>query len=179
MLYYWQTKYTTSIYRPFFIFPHNRHFFVHISPSVLWVWKFPFCKIAFQPSEDTFLPLISNLYFCLSFLFLFLTFAKFSSLLTKQYVQFETTLRDLPNMTRCSLFRSFSKVWISSTNRCQSYRPTWNTEQIFLRAFLGNCGCVAVASFLGVPSPLHLQRRKFPISYTARRVCCYGNMGRY
>jgi hypothetical protein len=53
MLYYWQTKYTTSIYRPFFIFPHNRHFFVHISPSVLGVWKFAFCKISFQPSEDT------------------------------------------------------------------------------------------------------------------------------
>jgi hypothetical protein len=45
MLYYWQTKYTTSIYRPFFIFPHNRHFFVHISPRVLGV--------PFQPSEDT------------------------------------------------------------------------------------------------------------------------------
>ena len=53
MLYYWQTKYTTLIYRPFFIFPHNRHFFVHISPSVLGVWKFPSCKIPFQPSEDT------------------------------------------------------------------------------------------------------------------------------
>ena len=53
MLYYWQTKYTTLIYRPFFIFPHNRHFFVHISHSVLGVWKFPFCKIPFQPSEDT------------------------------------------------------------------------------------------------------------------------------
>ena len=51
MLYYWQTKYTTLIYRPFFIFPHNCHFFVHISPS--GVWKFPFCKIPFQPSEDT------------------------------------------------------------------------------------------------------------------------------
>ena len=53
MLYYWQNKYTTLIYRPFFIFPQNRHFFVHISPSVLGVWKFPFCKIPFQPSEDT------------------------------------------------------------------------------------------------------------------------------
>ena len=53
MLYYWQTKYTTLIFRPFFIFPHNRHFFVHISPSVLGVWKFSFCKISFQPSEDT------------------------------------------------------------------------------------------------------------------------------
>ena len=53
MLCYWQTKYTTLVYRPFFIFPHNRHFFVHISPSVLGVWKFPFCKIPFQPSEDT------------------------------------------------------------------------------------------------------------------------------
>ena len=37
MHYYWQTKYTTLINRPFFIFPHNRHFFVHISPSVLGV----------------------------------------------------------------------------------------------------------------------------------------------
>ena len=53
MLYYWQTKYATLIYRLFFIFPHNRHFFVHISTSVLGVWKFPFCKILFQPSEDT------------------------------------------------------------------------------------------------------------------------------
>ena len=53
MLYYWETKYTTLIYRHFFIFPHNRHFFVHISPSVLGVWKYPFCKIPFQPSEDT------------------------------------------------------------------------------------------------------------------------------
>ena len=41
MLYYWQTKYTTSIYITFFNFPHNRHFFVHISPSVLEVWKSP------------------------------------------------------------------------------------------------------------------------------------------
>ena len=38
---YWQTKYTTLIYIPFFIFPHNRHFFVHISPSVLEVWNAP------------------------------------------------------------------------------------------------------------------------------------------
>jgi len=53
MLYYWRTKYTTLIYRPFFIFPRNRHFFVHISPSILGVWKFPFCKIPFQPSKDT------------------------------------------------------------------------------------------------------------------------------
>ena len=53
MLYYWQTKYTTLIYRHFFIFPHNFHFFLHISPSVLGVWKFPFCKIPFQPSNDT------------------------------------------------------------------------------------------------------------------------------
>jgi hypothetical protein len=41
MLYYWQTKYTTLIYITFFIFPHKRHFFVHISPSVLEVWIFP------------------------------------------------------------------------------------------------------------------------------------------
>ena len=53
MLYYWQTKYTALIYRLFFIFSHNRHFFIHISLSVLGVWKFPFCKIPFQPSEDT------------------------------------------------------------------------------------------------------------------------------
>jgi len=53
MLYYWQIKYTTLIYRPFFIFPHNYHFFVHISSSVWGVWKFPFCKIPFQPSQDT------------------------------------------------------------------------------------------------------------------------------
>jgi hypothetical protein len=53
MLYYWQTKYNTLIYRPFFIFSHNRHFFVHIFPNVLGVWKYPFCKIPFQPSEDT------------------------------------------------------------------------------------------------------------------------------
>ena len=36
MLYYWQTKYTTLIYITFFVFPHNRHFFVHISPSVFY-----------------------------------------------------------------------------------------------------------------------------------------------
>ena len=53
MRYYWQTKYTTLIYIPFFIFPHNRHFFVHISPSVLEVWKCPCGKTPFQPSEDT------------------------------------------------------------------------------------------------------------------------------
>ena len=53
MLYYWQTKYTTLIYITFFIFSHNRHFFVHISPSVLEVWKFPCGRTRFQPSEDT------------------------------------------------------------------------------------------------------------------------------
>ena len=53
MLYYWQTKYTTLIYIPFFIFPHNRHFFVHISSSVLEVRKFPCGRTPFQPSEDT------------------------------------------------------------------------------------------------------------------------------
>ena len=52
MRYYWQTKYTTLIYIPFFIFPHNRHFFVHISPSVLEVWKCPCGRTPFQPSED-------------------------------------------------------------------------------------------------------------------------------
>ena len=36
-----------------FIFPHNRHFFVHISPSVLEVWKIPCGRTPFQPSEDT------------------------------------------------------------------------------------------------------------------------------
>ena len=41
------------MYIPFFIFPHNRHFFVHISPSVLEVWKFPCGRTPFQPSEDT------------------------------------------------------------------------------------------------------------------------------
>jgi hypothetical protein len=44
MIYYWQTKCTTSIYRPFFIFPRNHHSFVHISDSVLRVWKFPSVK---------------------------------------------------------------------------------------------------------------------------------------
>ena len=53
MRYYWQTKYTTLIYIPFFIFPPNRHFFVHISPSVLEVWKCPCGRTPFQPSEDT------------------------------------------------------------------------------------------------------------------------------
>ena len=41
MLYYWQTKYTTLIFITVFIFTHNRHFFVHISSSVLEVWKIP------------------------------------------------------------------------------------------------------------------------------------------
>ena len=41
MLYYWQTKYTALNYITLFIFPHNRHFFVHIYSSVLEVWKFP------------------------------------------------------------------------------------------------------------------------------------------
>ena len=53
MLYYWQTKYTTLIYIPFFIFPHNRHFFVHISPSLLEVWIFPCGRTPFQLPEDT------------------------------------------------------------------------------------------------------------------------------
>ena len=53
MFYYWQTKYTALIYITFFIFPHNRHFFVHISPSVMEVWKFPCGRTPFQPSEDT------------------------------------------------------------------------------------------------------------------------------
>ena len=44
---------TTLIYITFFIFPHNRHFFVHNSPSVLEVWKFPCDRTPFQPSEDT------------------------------------------------------------------------------------------------------------------------------
>ena len=48
-----ETKYTTLIYITFFIFPHNRHFFVLIFSSVLEVWKFPCGRTPFKPSEDT------------------------------------------------------------------------------------------------------------------------------
>ena len=41
------------MYITFLIFPHNRHLFVRISPSVLEVWKFPCGRTPFQPSEDT------------------------------------------------------------------------------------------------------------------------------
>ena len=53
MLCYSQTTYTTLIYIPFFIFPHICHFFVHVTPSVLEVSKFPCGRTPFHPSEDT------------------------------------------------------------------------------------------------------------------------------
>jgi hypothetical protein len=42
--------------------------------------------------------------------------------------------------------------------------------QLRLITVLGNCGCVAVASFLGVPAPLD---RAATVISTMQLVCCY------
>ena len=53
MLYYWQTKYTPLIYITFFIFPHNRHFLVHISP-IRRHWRTAFWIASVFPSLKCF-----------------------------------------------------------------------------------------------------------------------------